>query len=182
VQLKVKLRELKPFQLRYGTFYDTDRGIGVIADFVNRNSLGNARVVGLEATAAWEVDRNVQLRLNYLFSRATVTENPADPTLVDKLLPQVPQNRLSLTADMGLPGGVRLNWIGRFVGDQYDDDLNEVVLDEFFQLDANISRSIGGSAQIFVMFENLTGERIVTNRSPVEFLGTPFQVRGGVSF
>jgi outer membrane receptor protein involved in Fe transport len=147
-----------------------------------RQNLGNARIVGLEATAAWEVDRNVQLRLNYLFSRATVTENPADPTLVDKLLPQVPQNRLSLTADMGLPGGVRLNWIGRFVGDQYDDDLNEVVLDEFFQLDANISRSIGGSAQIFVMFENLTGERIVTNRSPVEFLGTPFQVRGGVSF
>ena len=147
-----------------------------------RQNLGNARIVGLEATTAWEVDRNVQLRLNYLFSRATVTENPADPTLVDKLLPQVPQNRLSLTADMGLPGGIRLNWIGRFVGDQYDDDLNEVVLDEFFQVDANISRSIGDMAQIFVMFENLTGERIVTNRSPVEFLGTPFQVRGGVSF
>jgi len=147
-----------------------------------RQNLGNARIAGLEATGAWEVDRNVQLRLNYLFSRATVTENPADLTLVDKLLPQVPEHRLSLTADMGLPGGVRLNWIGRFVGDQYDDDLNEIVLNDFFQVDANVSKTVGESAQVFVMFENLTGERIVTNRSPVEFLGTPFQVRGGVSF
>lgn len=147
-----------------------------------RQNLGNARIVGLEATAGWEVERSVQLRLNYLFSRATVTENPANLTLVDKLLPQVPEHRLSLTADMGLPGGIRLSWIGRFVGDQYNDDLNEVILDEFFQIDANVSRSIGETAQIFVVFENLTGERIVTNRSPVEFLGTPFQVRGGVSF
>jgi len=147
-----------------------------------RQNLGNARIAGLEATGAWEVDRDVQLRMVYLFSRATVTENPADTTLVDKLLPQVPQHRLSLTADLGLPGGIRLNWIGRFVGDQYDDDLNESVLDSFFQIDANVSRAVGESAQVFVMFENLTGERIVTNRSPVEFLGTPFQVRGGVSF
>jgi outer membrane receptor protein involved in Fe transport len=147
-----------------------------------RQNLGNARIAGLEATASWQVDRDIQLGMVYLFSRATVTENPADTTLVDKLLPQVPQHRVNLTADMGLPGGIRLNWIGRFVGDQYDDDLNEIVLDEFFQLDANVSRSVGQSAQVFVMFENLTGERIVTNRSPVEFLGTPFQVRGGVSF
>ena len=138
--------------------------------------------MGLEATAAWEVDTNVHLRMNYLFSRARVTENPTVPALVDKLLPQVPQHRLSLTADMGLPGGIRLGWIGRFVGDQFNDDLNEVVLDEFFQLDARVSRSIGETAQLFVTFENLTGERIVTNRSPVEFLGTPFQIRGGISF
>ncbi len=146
-----------------------------------RQNLGNARIAGLEATAAWELDRNVELRANYLFSRARVTENPADPGLVDKLLPQVPQHRLSLTADLGLPGGLRLGWIGRFVGDQFDDDLNQIVLDEFFQLDAHVSHPIGEMAQIFVTFENLTGERIVTNRSPVEFLGTPFQIRGGIS-
>jgi outer membrane receptor protein involved in Fe transport len=147
-----------------------------------RQNLGNARIAGLEATAAWEIDPGVHLSLNYLFSRARVTENPADSNLVDKLLPQVPQHRVSLAADMGLPGGIRVGWIGRFVGDQYDDDLNEIILDEFFQLDAHVSRSIGESSQLFVTFENLTGERIVTNRSPVEFLGTPFQIRGGISF
>ncbi|MBI2820730.1 MAG: translocation/assembly module TamB domain-containing protein [Acidobacteria bacterium] len=49
VALQVKLRELKPFDLRYGAFYDTERGPGFIADFANRNSLGSARVVGMRA-------------------------------------------------------------------------------------------------------------------------------------
>lgn len=47
VNLRVKVREVSPFQIRYGAFFDTDRGPGVIADFTNRNSLGSARVIGL---------------------------------------------------------------------------------------------------------------------------------------
>ena len=147
-----------------------------------RQNLGNARIAGLEATAAWELARAVQIRMFYLFSRATVTNNPNNPIVEGNLLPQVPEHRVSLTAGMALPGGFRLGWIGRFVGDQYNDDRNQLLLEEFFQLDATVSRSLGEAAQLFVTFENLTGERIVTNRSPVEFLGTPFQARGGVSF
>jgi outer membrane protein assembly complex protein YaeT len=47
VRMKVKVREVKPYQVRYGAFYDTERGPGFIADFTNRNTLGSARVVGL---------------------------------------------------------------------------------------------------------------------------------------
>ncbi len=47
VRLTVKVREIQPFQLRYGALYDTERGPGIIADFSNRNSLGSARVLGL---------------------------------------------------------------------------------------------------------------------------------------
>ncbi|MEZ5404165.1 MAG: translocation/assembly module TamB domain-containing protein [Bryobacteraceae bacterium] len=47
VAVTVRVRERRPFQIQYGAFYDTDRGPGVIADFTNRNSLGNARVVGI---------------------------------------------------------------------------------------------------------------------------------------
>ncbi|MBI4907949.1 MAG: outer membrane protein assembly factor BamA [Acidobacteria bacterium] len=47
VQLRVKVRELQPFQLKYGAFYDTERGPGGIADISNRNTLGSARVLGL---------------------------------------------------------------------------------------------------------------------------------------
>jgi len=49
VRLRVKVREVQPFQLRYGAFFDTERGPGVILDFSNRNTLGNARVLGLRA-------------------------------------------------------------------------------------------------------------------------------------
>src|SRR5690606_9204058 len=47
VNLRVVLREVQPFELRYGGFYDTERGPGIIADLTNRNSLGSARSLGL---------------------------------------------------------------------------------------------------------------------------------------
>ncbi|MBL8216367.1 MAG: translocation/assembly module TamB domain-containing protein, partial [Bryobacterales bacterium] len=47
MRLTVRVREIQPFQFRYGAFFDTERGPGIIADFSNRNSLGSARVLGL---------------------------------------------------------------------------------------------------------------------------------------
>lgn len=47
VNLRVIVREVQPFEFRYGGFYDTERGPGVIADITNRNSLGSARSLGL---------------------------------------------------------------------------------------------------------------------------------------
>jgi outer membrane protein assembly complex protein YaeT len=46
VQIIVKVKEVKPFRLRYSGFYDTERGVGGIVDFSNRNSLGSARLLG----------------------------------------------------------------------------------------------------------------------------------------
>ncbi len=46
VRLTAHVREVSPYKLRYGAFFDTERGPGVIADFENRNILGAARVVG----------------------------------------------------------------------------------------------------------------------------------------
>ncbi|MFN7923392.1 MAG: translocation/assembly module TamB domain-containing protein [Bryobacteraceae bacterium] len=47
VNLVARVREVRPWELRYGAFYDTERGPGGILDFANRNMLGNARVIGL---------------------------------------------------------------------------------------------------------------------------------------
>src|SRR5262249_13085835 len=47
VRLRVTVREIQPFEFRYGAFYDTERGPGGIFDFSNRNTLGSARVLGL---------------------------------------------------------------------------------------------------------------------------------------
>lgn len=47
VRLLVRVDEVKPFRLLYGGFYDTDRGPGGIVDFSNRNTLGDARVLGM---------------------------------------------------------------------------------------------------------------------------------------
>ena len=44
------VREVQPFQLRYGASYDTERGLGGILDVSSHNSLGKARVMGLQRT------------------------------------------------------------------------------------------------------------------------------------
>ena len=49
VRLNVSVREVQPFQLRYGASYDTERGVGGIFDVSNHNSLGKARVIGLQS-------------------------------------------------------------------------------------------------------------------------------------
>jgi outer membrane protein assembly complex protein YaeT len=48
VRLIARVRELQPWLLRYGGFYDTERGPGGIVDISNRNMLGSARVVGVQ--------------------------------------------------------------------------------------------------------------------------------------
>ena len=47
MRVNVQLREVQPFQLRYGASYDTERGLGGILDVSNHNTLGKARVLGL---------------------------------------------------------------------------------------------------------------------------------------
>jgi outer membrane protein assembly complex protein YaeT len=49
VQVNVGVREVQPFQIRYGALFDTERGLGGILDIANHNSLGKARVVGLRS-------------------------------------------------------------------------------------------------------------------------------------
>jgi outer membrane protein assembly complex protein YaeT len=48
IRLKVSVREVQPFQLRYGLSYDTEGGLGGILDFSIHNSLGKARVFGVQ--------------------------------------------------------------------------------------------------------------------------------------
>ncbi|MGH9633049.1 MAG: translocation/assembly module TamB domain-containing protein [Bryobacteraceae bacterium] len=49
VRLLVNVREIQPFELKYGAYFDTERGPGGIVDIANRNSLGSARVLGFRA-------------------------------------------------------------------------------------------------------------------------------------
>ena len=58
VRVKVSVREVQPYQLRYGASYDTERGIWRAAlDVSNHNSLGKARVIGLTARVRSPVPR-----------------------------------------------------------------------------------------------------------------------------
>ncbi len=47
VDVRVRVREVQPFQLGYGASYDTERGLGGVLELTNTNSLGYARQVGV---------------------------------------------------------------------------------------------------------------------------------------
>lgn len=49
VALQVVVEEVQPYQIRYGGYYDTERGPGFIADFKTYNTIGGARTLGLRA-------------------------------------------------------------------------------------------------------------------------------------
>ncbi|MCH8268473.1 MAG: TonB-dependent receptor [Acidobacteria bacterium] len=147
-----------------------------------RQNLGRVRIHGLQATATWQPIPEVKLEGHYLWDRTRVTEFTEGSAVVGKQLPQVPQHRFSFHARFSLPRAVRLAVTGRFVGDQFDDDLNSLVLDRYFQMDAHLSHSLGDSARLFVSLENITDSKILVRRTPVDVIGTPFQIRGGVYF
>ena len=46
IRLRVRLEEVPPLDLRYGAYYDTERGAGGMVDISSRNFLGGARVLG----------------------------------------------------------------------------------------------------------------------------------------
>ena len=49
LRVDLGLREVSPYRIRYGGFFDTDRGPGAILDVENRNTLGSARWLGFRA-------------------------------------------------------------------------------------------------------------------------------------
>ncbi len=75
VLVTVSVREVQPFQIRYGGFYDTERGPGGIIDLSNHNSLGRARVVGVRTRY------DAQLREGRLYlSQPSLADLPLETT------------------------------------------------------------------------------------------------------
>ena len=145
-----------------------------------RQNLGHARIYGFQSIVSWQPTNAAKFEAVYLWDRASVTDFDADRTLIGNRLPQVPEHRLTLTSEISLLNILQLSLVGRFVGEQFDDDLNDVVLDRFFQLDASISHDLTAAARIFLSMENITNAKILVGRSPVDSIGTPFMVRGGI--
>jgi outer membrane protein assembly complex protein YaeT len=71
VCLRVKVEEVQPLDLRYGVYFDIERGPGGMVDITNRNLLGGARLIGLRARYDSELH---EVRLN--FSEPLLTRFP----------------------------------------------------------------------------------------------------------
>jgi outer membrane receptor protein involved in Fe transport len=124
-----------------------------------RQNLGSVRVEGLELDFSVRASDHVTLDAAWVRSESEVRSAPNQPELVGRALAQAPENVLSLTPRFAL-GRADLALAARWTDEQFDDDLNERVLDEATVVDAFVRFRVGGAWDIFAAAENLLDERV----------------------
>jgi outer membrane receptor protein involved in Fe transport len=151
-----------------------------------RQNLGRTRIRGLQTDVEYRFGSDWRAAAGYVFNRARVTENPAEPRLVDKFLPQVPKNRGSLSLAYSNPRYATVSVSAIFVGHQFDDDLNERAkageepgLPAYGVLDLSAMRSIGRNVDLFLTVQNLTDHEYWVQLAPTT-IGAPRLVNGGI--
>ena len=140
-----------------------------------RLNLERTRVRGLELTAAWQSHRQLRWTASYQFDDATVQRASLAPALVGKRVAQVPRHNGTFTASWKTPAYVTLAPRVRWIGRQYEDDENTLLLGEVVVADIGLTCPLTPSVECFVNVENVGNARIETGRSAdgIVNVGTP---------
>ena len=147
-----------------------------------RLNLDRTRTQGAELSATWNVTSAFSFNAAALFNDATVRRATVAPALVGKQVAQVPRRSATLGATLRAPGELtftpRVRWIGR----QFEDDENTLVLGETVVADFGVTRPLTKHLTLFLTLENLTDARVETGRSAdgVVNVGTPRLLLGGL--
>jgi len=144
-----------------------------------RQNLGRTRVRGLQSDVEYRLGSYWRVSGGYLFDRAEVREFAADPTLVGKLLPQVPRHRGSLQVAYADPRFATLAVQAQFVGRQFDDDQNRLPLRGYNVWDAHASRAITRNIEAFAGVQNLFDREVIVGTNPTT-IGAPRMANVGV--
>lgn len=147
-----------------------------------RRNLGRTRARGLEAEADLNISDHWRITAGYLLVDAIVRRAPQDAALVGLRLPQVPRRLFTLQTVYSHPKFITAAMQFRATGKQFDDDQNRLPLGSFPLIDASVSRPITRNLDIFFAVQNLLDERFVVARTPIENIGMPRLVRGGLRF
>jgi outer membrane cobalamin receptor len=147
-----------------------------------RRNLGRTRSRGVEAETDFNISNYWRISAGYLFADATVLRAPQDVTLEGLWIPQVPRHQFTLQTVYSNPRFVTAAMQFRASGKQFDDDQNRLPLGGFAVFDVTVSRPLARYVEAFVAVQNLFDERYAVARTPLESLGMPRMVRGGVRF
>ncbi len=145
-----------------------------------RRNLGRTRSRGIEAESDFRFARYWQVSAGYLFADATVRRAPQDVILEDNLIPQVPRHQFTLQTVYSHPRFVTAAMQFRASGRQFDDDQNLLPLGSFALIDVSVSKPIAKYLEAFIAVQNLLNEQFVVARTPIENIGMPRLVRGGL--
>ena len=147
-----------------------------------RQNLDRARIRGIETELEVRPSRDWKIIAGYTFTDTTVLDSPHQPALEGKQLAQVPRHGASVTVRYDNPALFTAAVTVRFVGRQFEDDLNTLPLGSYPVVDLFLSRRLTRWAEVFVGLENLLDRTYSTGRTSegVVSIGAPFQAHGGV--
>jgi outer membrane receptor protein involved in Fe transport len=138
-----------------------------------RRNLDRVTADGLEAELRLRPRDRWEIQASWLYTDSRVERTGLR-------VPQVPLNQGSLGIAFQGPVAVLLQ--GRWAGDQFEDDLNQLPLPSYFVADLSLRRALSHGLEVFVSAENLLDETVVTGRTPVDALGAPRLVQAGFTF
>jgi outer membrane receptor protein involved in Fe transport len=153
-----------------------------------KQNLGRIRSRGLELDSSVHVSRDIQISAGYEFTGATVVSYavPAGAvTLLGKQVAQVPRNVFTWQARYWNPSRLLLSVQGRFIGNQFDDDLNKYPLGRAYTMDLQVGRSLSRNVELFAAAENILNQRYNVANTPFNGisllnLGPPILYRVGI--
>ena len=144
-----------------------------------RQNLGRTRIRGFQTDVEYRVASDWRVMAGYVFNRARVTENDRDAALVGLFLPQVPENRGSVGVSYSNPRYITASVNAIVVGDQFDDDLNTLVLPAYGTVELSLFRAIGANLDVFFTAQNLFDKEYIVQRNPTTS-AAPRLVNGGI--
>lgn len=190
-ELGVELMPLKALHARVVGFYNAlERPVvnatlpEPLADGATRQrqNLGGARIPGVDVEAEWRPYRPLSLIAGYEYVSPTVSSNPSAPELVGKELPQDPRHRavfqLGYEDARYLTATAQLRW----VGPQFEDDLNTLPMPGYVLADLYLSRDLAYGLSVYGAIENLFDREYLVGRAGVDTVGAPRTFRLGLRF
>jgi outer membrane receptor protein involved in Fe transport len=145
-----------------------------------RQNVGRTRSQGLELDGSWRIGGGWSVAGGWMLTRARLTDFPASRALEGLRLPQTPEQQLTARLRHEFRRGAVGVVQGRWSGDQFDDDRNELRLGSYATIDLFGSLPVGRGAELVLAMENLLDERYEVGRTPVPTWGTPRMIRGGI--
>jgi outer membrane receptor protein involved in Fe transport len=147
-----------------------------------RQNLELARIQGVETELELRPGRDWRLLASYLFSDARVVDAPGQPALEGKRLAQVPEHNVTLAVQYRNPAIINVTAAARYIGTQYEDDLNTLPLGSYVVFDLFASRTVTRWLEVFAAVENLFDTTYSVGRTSegVISIGAPRIVRGGL--
>ena len=123
-----------------------------------RENVTDIEAIGLEAEMQYSLMNNLQIHGSYNFSESKIIGFDERPELEDKYLKYVPKHSGSASL-FWQNSFVDLSLRGIYKGEQFADDINEEILEEYFTFDFLVSKTIRDNYMISIDVQNIFDNR-----------------------